>query len=81
MLSITMNALIVRLWNIPMIENIALIAEQKWRSNNMKFTVIAYAEDGFPRKEMTITARDKDEAWSKAWRMFPEYHEVGVYEE
>jgi hypothetical protein len=50
----------------------------------MKFTVIAYAEcdEGYlPRREVTITARNRDEAWSKAWRMFPEYHEVGVFEE
>lgn len=47
----------------------------------MKFTIIAYAESGLPRKEVTITARNKDEAWNKAWRMFPEYHEVGVFEE
>jgi hypothetical protein len=46
----------------------------------MKFTVVAYAESGLPRKEATITARDQDEAWSKAWRTFPEYHEVGVFE-
>jgi hypothetical protein len=51
------------------------------RRNNMKYTVIAYAEDRLPRKEATITARDRDEAWSKAWRMLPEYHEVGVFEE
>lgn len=37
----------------------------------MKYTVVAYAEGGLPRKEATITARNKDEAWSKAWRMFP----------
>jgi hypothetical protein len=48
---------------------------------HMNYTVIAYAESGLPRKEATIIARDKDEAWSKAWRMFPEYHEVGVFEE
>ena len=47
----------------------------------MKYTVIAYAEGGLPRKEVTITARNKDEAWAKAWRMFAEYHEVGVYED
>ena len=47
----------------------------------MKFTVVAYAENGLPRKEVTIAARNKDEAWAKAWRMFPEYHEVGVFEE
>ena len=47
----------------------------------MKYTVIAYAEDRLPRKETTITACNRDEAWSKAWKMFPEYHEVGVFEE
>ena len=47
----------------------------------MKYTVIAYAESGLPRKEATITAHNKDEAWARAWRMFPEYHEVGVWEE
>ena len=47
----------------------------------MKFTVIAYAQGVLPRKEATITARDQDEAWSKALRVFPEYHEVGVFEE
>lgn len=47
----------------------------------MKFTVIAYAEGGLPRKETTIIARNRDDAWLKAWRMFPEYHEVGVFEE
>ena len=49
----------------------------------MKFTVVAYAdaEYGLPRKEAIITARNKDEAWAKAWRMFAEYHEVGVFEE
>lgn len=46
-----------------------------------KYHVIAYAdEDGYPRKEAIIEARNKDEAWNKAWRMFPEYHEVGVFE-
>ena len=46
-----------------------------------KYHVIAYAdEDGYPRKEATIEARDKEEAHYKAWRMFPEYHEVGVFE-
>lgn len=47
----------------------------------MKYTVIAYAEDRLPRKEATITARNKDEAWAKAWRLFAEYHEMGVFEE
>lgn len=47
----------------------------------MKFTIIAYAEDGLPRKEVIITASRKVQAWQKAWKMFPEYHEVGVFKE
>lgn len=47
----------------------------------MTYTVIAYAERGLPRKEVKITANSKNEAWDKAWRMFPEYHEIGVWEE
>ena len=46
-----------------------------------KYCVIAYAdEDDYPRKEAVIEARNKEEAQSRAWRMFPEYHEVGVFE-
>ncbi len=47
----------------------------------MKFTIIAYAENGLPRKEVIITASGKVQAWQKAWKMFPEYHEVGVFKE
>ena len=45
-----------------------------------KYDIIAYAEEGLPRKETIITAKDHDEAMNKAWRLFPEYHEVGAYE-
>lgn len=46
-----------------------------------RYTVIAYAdEDGYPRKETIITAKDETQAWDKAWQMFPEYHEIGVFE-
>ena len=47
----------------------------------MRYTVIAYAEGGLPHKAATITANNHEEAWDKAWRMFPEYHEMGVWEE
>ena len=47
----------------------------------MKYTIIAYAEDRLPRKEVSITAKDKNDAWNKAWKIFAEYHEVGVFEE
>ena len=50
-----------------------------------KYNIIAYAEcEGnyyLPRKEKTITARNHDEAERIAWREFPEYHEIGVWEE
>ena len=45
-----------------------------------RYTVIAYPDDGYPRKEAIITARNERQAWDKAWQMFPEYHEVGVFE-
>ena len=46
-----------------------------------KYHVVAYPdEDGYLRKEAVIEARNKDEAQDKAWRLFPEYHEVGVFE-
>lgn len=47
-----------------------------------KYTVVAYPdEDGYPKKETTIEAKDEQQAQSIAWRLFPEYHEVGVFEE
>lgn len=47
-----------------------------------KYTVIAYTdEDGYPRQTATIEAANKEEAWRKAFKMFPEYHEVGVWED
>jgi hypothetical protein len=58
-----------------------VLQEKKGGFSLAKYHVIAYAdEDGYPRREATIEARNKDEAWDKAWRMFPEYHEVGVFE-
>ena len=48
----------------------------------MKYNVIAYPdEDGYPRQETTIIAANREQAQDKAWRMFPEYHEVAVFEE
>lgn len=47
-----------------------------------KYTVVAYGdEDGYPRQSTTIEAANQEEAQSKAWRLFPEHHEVGVFEE
>jgi hypothetical protein len=30
---------------------------------------------------MTIEAADEDEAWTKAWKMHPEYKEMMVWED
>ena len=47
----------------------------------MKYKVIAYPdEDGYPRKSAIVEANNKAQAEDKAWRMFPEYHEIGVFE-
>ncbi|MBQ5929289.1 MAG: hypothetical protein IIX02_00685 [Clostridia bacterium] len=45
-----------------------------------RFCIVAYAEEGLPRQEIEVIAAGKDDAWNKAWRFFPEYHEVGVFE-
>lgn len=47
------------------------------------FHIIAYAEcdEGYlPRKETTVMAIDHKDAMRQAWRLFPEYHEVGAFE-
>lgn len=46
-----------------------------------KYTVIAYADEGHPRRERAIMALSDEQAWEIAWKIFPEYHEVGVFEE
>lgn len=49
-----------------------------------KFEIVAYPEcEGnyyLPRKEKTITACDREDALDRAWREFPEYHEVNAFE-
>lgn len=46
-----------------------------------KYSVTAYPdEDGNKRQDAIIEANNQDEAYRKAWRMFPEHHEVGVWE-
>ena len=58
-----------------------VLQEKKGGFSLAKYHVIAYAdEDGYSRRETVIEARDTDEALYMAWRMFPEYHEVGVFE-
>ena len=48
-----------------------------------KYCVIAYGdyERRLKRKEVTIYASDEEEAWVTAWKTFPEYKEIGVYED
>ena len=48
-----------------------------------KWQIVAYAEhdEGYlPRKEAVVYAETHREAETKGFRMFPEYHEVGVFE-
>ena len=48
-----------------------------------KYTVIAYGdyERRLKQKEVTISAKDEEDAWVQAWKMFCEYKEIGVFEE
>lgn len=52
-------------------------------ADTKKYRVIAYGdyEYGLKRKEVYITATDEEEAWVQAWKTFPEYKEIGVYED
>lgn len=48
-----------------------------------RWTIVAYPEcdEGYlPRQEREVYAKDWDEAISKAWDLWPEYHQVGAYE-
>jgi hypothetical protein len=46
-----------------------------------KYEIVAYPdEEGNKRQEAVIEARDYNDAINKAWKMFPEHHEVGAYE-
>lgn len=46
-----------------------------------KYNVVAYPDgEGNKRQEAVIEAENDSQAKIKAWKMFPEYHEVGVYE-
>ena len=48
-----------------------------------KYSVKAYAnaEYGLKAQEVTIVADNLDDAETKAFRMFDEYEEIGVWEE
>lgn len=46
-----------------------------------KYEIVAYPdEEGNRRQEAEIEANNYQDAFNKAWRMFPEHHEIGVYE-
>ena len=50
----------------------------------MKFFVVkAYADADCGLKEQTavIKAENREEAMRIAWKMFPEYHQVGAFEQ
>ena len=52
-------------------------------AESKKYNVIAYGdyERRLKRQETTISAKDDEEAWVQAWKTFPEYKEIGVWEE
>ena len=48
-----------------------------------KWTIVAYPDEenySAGKKSKIIEAKDWDEAMDKAYREFPEYHEIGAYE-
>ena len=47
-----------------------------------EFIVVAYPdpEYGLPKQEKTIIAATLESAKEWAYQLFPEYHEIGVYE-
>ena len=50
-------------------------------SDMARYDVIAYPdEEGNKRQSTIIKAENYENALKMAWRMFPEHHEIGVYE-
>ena len=47
-----------------------------------KYQVKAYGnyERRLKQQEKIITANDEEDAWIQAWKEFPEYDEIGVWE-
>lgn len=46
-----------------------------------KWRIIAYAEEGLPRREASVIAATHELAIWQGFNIFPEYHEVGAFEE
>lgn len=46
-----------------------------------EWTIIAYEEpeEGLRRQEVLVIADSPQDAYRIAWKLFPEYHEVGIY--
>ena len=46
-----------------------------------KYLVKAHAdwERGLKAQTRVINAKDEEEAWTKAWKLFPEYKELSVW--
>lgn len=46
-----------------------------------RYEIVAYPdEEGNTRQSTIIRAESYEKALDMAWRIFPEHHEVGVYE-
>ena len=45
-----------------------------------KWLIVAYAEEGLPRREATVDAGTHELAVWQGFNIFPEYHEIGAYE-
>lgn len=48
-----------------------------------KYLIKAYGdyEYGLKEQKRIITAKNEEEAWIEAWKTFPEYKELGVWEQ
>jgi hypothetical protein len=46
-----------------------------------RWLIVAYPEDGMPRREAYTYAHTREQALNKGWRLFPEYHEINAFEE
>lgn len=45
------------------------------------YNIVAYPDkDGYPRREATVSATDRDDALAQGWKIFPEYHEINAFE-
>ena len=45
-----------------------------------RWIIVAYPEEGLPRREATVVAATHELAIWQGFNIFPEYHKVGAYE-